>query len=63
MLHLLSLRRLEKTFYDVVAPLLEHECRAATPVRYPGDFDRQVLGQPCIKIPARLLSDSLKYSE
>ena len=46
-----------------MAPLLEHECRAATPVRYPGDFDRQVQGQPCVKIPARLLSDSLKYSE
>ena len=65
MLHFLSLRRLEKTIQAVVAPLLEHECRAAALVRYLGGSDRQVLGQPCIILPARLrlLSDNLKYSK
>ena len=62
MLHLLSLGGLEKTFQPVVAP---HEYRAAALVRYPDGSDRQVLGQPCIILPARLrlLSDKLKYSK
>ena len=46
-----------------MTPLLEHDCSSATLVRYLGGYDRQHPGQPCIKLPARLLSDSLEYSE